>query len=57
MTGSKNNAVDENQSAAAARRAKGDFVRSVSGFRGTLGSGDFPAVPGRYHLYVSLNCS
>ena len=56
MTGSKDNAVEENQSAAAARRAKGEFVRGVSGFRGTLGSGDFPAVPGRYHLYVALNC-
>ena len=45
MTGSKNNAVEENQSAVAARRSKGEFVRGISGFRGTLGSADFPAVP------------
>ena len=57
MTGPKDNAMEENQSAAAALRAKGEFVRGVSGFRGTLGSGDCPAVPGRYHLYVALNCS
>lgn len=56
MTGSKNNAVEENQSAVAARRSKGEFVRGISGFRGTLGSADFPAVPDRYHLYVALNC-
>lgn len=56
MTGSKDNAVEENQSAAGARRAKGEFVRGVSGFRGSLGSNDFPAVPNQYHLYVALNC-
>jgi putative glutathione S-transferase len=56
MTGSKDNAVEENQSAAGARRAKGEFVRGVSGFRGSLGSNDFPAVPDQYHLYVALNC-
>jgi len=42
MTGSKDNAVEENQSAAAARRAKGEFVRGVSGFRGTLVQVIFP---------------
>ena len=54
MIGPKDNAVEENQSAAAARHAKGEFVRGVSGFRGSLGSDDFPAVPDRYHLYVAL---
>ncbi|MDA9989702.1 hypothetical protein N9E48_02685 [Paracoccaceae bacterium] len=56
MTGSKDNAVEENKFLATALRAKGEFVRGVSGFHGTLGLGDFPAVPGRYHLYVALNC-
>lgn len=56
MTGLKDNAVAENKFPAAALRAKGEFVRGVSGFHGTLGSRDFPAVPGRYHLYVTFNC-
>lgn len=48
--------VEEDQTNAAARRAKGEFVRGVSGFRDQLGSTDFPAEPGRYHLFVALNC-
>ncbi len=49
-------AVEESQANAAARRAKGEFVRGVSGFRSALGDADFPAEPGRYHLFVALNC-
>ncbi|MAM61658.1 glutathione S-transferase C-terminal domain-containing protein [Maritimibacter sp. UBA3975] len=48
--------VEEDQSGAAERRAKGEFVRGVSGFRHALGDPDFPAEPGRYHLFVALNC-
>ena len=45
--------------------AKGEFVRWESRFRnwvtadgapGPTGEGDFPAEPGRYHLYVSYAC-
>ncbi len=49
-------AVQEDQSDAAARRARGEFVRGVSGFRHAIGDPDFPAEPGRYHLFVALNC-
>ena len=49
--------VQEEQINASARRAKGEFVRGVSGFRSVLGEDvDFPAEPGRYHLFVALNC-
>ncbi len=48
--------VQEDQTDAAARRARGEFVRGVSGFRHAIGDADFPAEPGRYHLYVALNC-
>ena len=48
--------VEENQNDAVKRRAKGEFVRGVSGFRSVLGDADFPAEPGRYHLFVALNC-
>lgn len=49
--------VEESQKDAAARRAKGEFVRGVSGFRSVLGKDvDFPAQPSRYHLFVALNC-
>ena len=49
--------TEEAQTDAAARRAKGEFVRGVSGFRSVLGEDpDFPAEPGRYHLFVALNC-
>ena len=48
--------VQEDQKDAAARRAKGEFVRGVSGFRHAIGDPDFPAEPGRYHLFVALNC-
>ncbi len=49
--------VEESQKDIAARRAKGEFVRGVSRFRAVLGEHlDFPAEPGRYHLFVALNC-
>ena len=48
--------VQEDQTSAAARRARGEFVRGVSGLRHELGTPDFPAEPGRYHLFVALNC-
>ena len=42
-------AVEESQTDAVARRAQGEFVRGVSGFRGVLHKDpDFPAEPGRY---------
>lgn len=52
-----NDATEESQNDASRRRARGEFVRGVSGFRSVLGQGkDFPAEPGRYHLFVALNC-
>lgn len=48
--------VEESQLNADARRKSGEFVRGVSGFRHTIGDPDFPAEPGRYHLFVALNC-
>ena len=48
--------VEENQTDAVRRRHKGEFVRGISGFRNLLGGADFPAEPGRYHLFVALNC-
>lgn len=49
--------VEEAQTDIAARRAKGEFVRGVSGFRSVLGTDpDFPAEPNRYHLFVAFNC-
>ncbi|WP_147127316.1 glutathione S-transferase C-terminal domain-containing protein [Shimia ponticola] len=49
-------ATEENQTNAAQRRQSGEFVRGVSGFRHAIGDTDFPAEPGRYHLFVALNC-
>jgi len=48
--------VEESQTDAVGRRAKGEFVRGVSGFRSVLGEAEFPAEPGRYHLFVAFNC-
>ena len=49
--------VEESQSDSERRRAEGEFVRGVSGFRNVLGEDpDFPAEPNRYHLFVALNC-
>ncbi len=52
----KDLSVQEDQSDANARRARGEFVRGLSGFRHALGDAEFPAEPGRYHLFVALNC-
>ncbi|NVK32125.1 MAG: glutathione S-transferase C-terminal domain-containing protein [Gammaproteobacteria bacterium] len=51
-----NTATEESQADIDARRASGEFVRGVSGFRGAIGADDFPPEPNRYHLYVALNC-
>ena len=51
-----NTSIEENQTSAASRRAKGEFVRGLSGFRNILGDKEFSAESGRYHLYVALNC-
>ena len=52
----KDSSVEEDQTNASTRRKRGEFVRGVSGFRHAIGDPDFPAEPGRYHLYVALNC-
>ncbi|MEN0000221.1 MAG: glutathione S-transferase C-terminal domain-containing protein [Pseudomonadota bacterium] len=48
--------TEEDQANATGRRAQGEFVRGASGFRQAVGDLDFPAEPGRYHLFVALNC-
>lgn len=52
----RDTATEEDQTEAKTRRARGEFVRGVSGFRHSIGDPDFPAQPGRYHLFVALNC-
>lgn len=52
----KNVSTEEDQADAKGRRARGEFVRGVSGFRDAIGDAEFPAEPGRYHLFVALNC-
>ncbi|MEO1796195.1 MAG: glutathione S-transferase C-terminal domain-containing protein [Pseudomonadota bacterium] len=49
-------ATEESQTDAAARRARGEFVRGISAHRHSIGDPDFPPEPGRYHLFVALNC-
>ena len=57
MTTPTDTSVEEPQTGAAARRAKGEFVRGISRFRNTLGEDTgFAPEPGRYHLFVALNC-
>ncbi len=57
MSAGNDRSIQEAQDDAAKRRAQGEFVRGVSGFRHVLGEDrDFPAEPGRYHLFVALNC-
>ncbi|MEJ5218335.1 glutathione S-transferase C-terminal domain-containing protein [Cognatishimia sp. D5M38] len=48
--------TQEDQTDAKSRRASGEFVRGVSGFRHAIGDPEFPPEPGRYHLFVALNC-
>lgn len=52
----KDTAIQEGQSKVKERRAGGEFVRGVSGFRNAIGDPEFPPDPGRYHLFVALNC-
>ncbi len=52
----KDTAIQEGQSKVKERRAGGEFVRGVSGFRNAIGDPEFPPSPGRYHLFVALNC-
>lgn len=52
----KDPSVQEDQTQAKERRARGEFVRGISGFRHAIGDADFPAEPDRYHLFVALNC-
>ncbi|NNE88604.1 MAG: glutathione S-transferase [Silicimonas sp.] len=52
----KDISTQEDQTKAKERRARGEFVRGVSGFRHVIGDPDFPAEPSRYHLFVALNC-
>jgi len=51
-----NTSVEEHQNDVTARRAKGEFVRGVSGFRNALAETGFEPEPGRYHLFVAFNC-
>ena len=52
----EDSSTQEDQTEAKARRARGEFVRGISGFRHALGDTEFPAEPRRYHLFVALNC-
>ena len=57
MTKQSDTSVEESQDNAKARRAQGEFVRGVSGFRAWIGeTPEYPPQPGRYHLFVALNC-
>jgi len=54
-------AIEEDQTNAASRRAKGEYVRGVSQQRRWItrdgdGDNELPAEKGRYHLYVANNC-
>jgi putative glutathione S-transferase len=48
-----NTSIEEIQTNATKRRASGEFVRGVSGFRHAIGDPDFPPEKNRYHLYQS----
>ncbi|WP_424969700.1 glutathione S-transferase C-terminal domain-containing protein [Dinoroseobacter sp. S76] len=52
----RDRSTEEDQTDIKARRARGEFVRGVSGFRHGIGDPDVPPEPGRYHLFVALNC-
>ncbi len=51
-----NRSIEEAQTNASKRRASGEFVRGVSGFRHAIGDPDFPPEANRYHLFVAFNC-
>ena len=52
----KDDAIEESQFKAKERRESGEFVRGVSSFRCSIGDQEFLPEPGRYHLFVALNC-
>jgi putative glutathione S-transferase len=56
LSGMTDRSIEEDQKDAEARRKAGEFVRGVSGFRHRIGDAAFPPEPGRYHLFVALNC-
>ncbi len=45
---------EESLTDAMSRRAKGEFVRGVSGFRSAVGEVDFPSESGRYIIDLGL---
>ncbi|GBG29028.1 Glutathione S-transferase omega-like 2 [Hondaea fermentalgiana] len=54
-------ASQDDQTNKDSRKAKGEFVRGVSGHRRIItpdgeGEGELPAEAGRYHLYIANNC-
>jgi len=48
--------TSDDQTNAAQRRAKGEFVRGISTARNWIGDPNYPPAKGRYHLYVAYNC-
>lgn len=52
----KDTSTQESQADIKERRARGEFVRGLSGFRHSIGDPEFPPEPNRYHLFVALNC-
>ena len=52
----QSSSIEEVQTDAAKRRASGEFVRGVSGFRHAIGDPDFLPEENRYHLFVAFNC-
>lgn len=52
----RGSSAEQDQSNAAERRARGEFVRGVSAHRNWLGDEDFPMEPNRYVLFVANNC-
>lgn len=52
----QSSSIEEVQTDAAKRRASGEFVRGVSGFRHAIGDPNFPPEENRYHLFVAFNC-
>lgn len=48
--------TSDDQTNAAQRRAKGEFVRGISTARNWIGDANYPPAKGRYHLYVGYNC-
>ena len=49
-------ATGEDQTDIAKRRRSGEFVRGDSAHRAWIGDEAHPPEPGRYHLFVALNC-